>query len=92
MVSLIFTVTVAVMVTQELWSAPGHDISGPIAYNHMFVDMTNTEVAATEFTHAGHTCVGAMGYSFAAGTTDGKPCATLRSGMPTKLTVLHCCS
>jgi hypothetical protein len=38
----------------------------------MYVDMTNVEVAATEFTHAGHTCVGAMGYSFAAGTTDGK--------------------
>jgi hypothetical protein len=60
------------MMLQELWSAPGHDIAGPIAYNHMFVDMTNVEVAATEFTHAGHTCVGAMGYSFAAGTTDGE--------------------
>jgi hypothetical protein len=58
--------------TQELWSAPGHPISGPLEYRHVYVDITDVQVEATEFTHAGHTCPGAMGYSFAAGTTDGE--------------------
>lgn len=57
---------------QELWSAPGHPITAPLEYRHMYVDMTDIQVEATEFTHAGRTCPGAMGYSFAAGTTDGE--------------------
>lgn len=38
----------------------------------MFITISDTEVEASEFTRAGHTCLGAMGYSFAAGTTDGE--------------------
>jgi hypothetical protein len=41
-------------------------------YRHMFITISDTEVEASEFTRAGHTCLGAMGYSFAAGTTDGE--------------------
>jgi len=57
---------------QELWKAQGHAISGPVDYRHMFIDISSMEVAASDHTKAGHTCLGAMGYSFAAGTTDGK--------------------
>lgn len=45
----------------------------------MYIPISDMQVEATEFTHAGHTCPGAMGYSFAAGTTDGerqRPAAT----------------
>lgn len=38
----------------------------------MYIPISDMQVEATEFTHAGHTCLGAMGYSFAAGTTDGE--------------------
>jgi hypothetical protein len=41
-------------------------------YRHTFVNITGMEVANSEYTHAGHTCMGALGYSFAAGTTDGE--------------------
>lgn len=52
--------------------SPGHPISGPLDYRHMYIDISNMEVDESEVTHAGHTCLGAMGYSFAAGTTDGE--------------------
>lgn len=49
-----------------------HAVTGPIDYRHVFIDITNMEVQASTFTRAGRTCPGAMGYSFAAGTTDGE--------------------
>ena len=37
----------------------------------MFLDMSSIIVEASNFTRAGRTCRAAMGFSFAAGTTDG---------------------
>ena len=45
--------------------------AGGIDYRHKFVDMTKVVVEASNFTRAGKTCPAAMGFSFAAGTTDG---------------------
>ena len=47
--------------------------AGEVSYRHKFVDMTKVVVEASKFTRAGKTCPAAMGFSFAAGTTDGKP-------------------
>lgn len=46
-------------------------VSGPIESSHMFLDMRNIQVEETEYTRAGRSCKPAMGFSFAAGTTDG---------------------
>lgn len=57
----------------ELYQAAEEAITGPINVRHIFVNMTNYVVTG-EFTPNGQpntTCRGAMGYSFAAGTTDG---------------------
>ena len=49
---------------------------GPVEYRHAFLDMSAVVVAASNATRAGRTCRPAMGFSFAAGTTDGaRPCA-----------------
>lgn len=47
------------------------DIAGPIESRHIFLDMRNLQVEASNFTRCGQTCVPAMGFAFAAGTTDG---------------------
>jgi len=51
-------------------------------YRHMFVDMSNVNVSAnwTSTGLPGHTCVGALGDSFAAGTTDGPGDFDFRQG------------
>lgn len=46
-------------------------IRGPIQYRHAFLDMRGLRVEASDFTRAGRTCKPAMGFAFAAGTTDG---------------------
>jgi hypothetical protein len=38
----------------------------------MFLDMRGRQVEGSAFTHAGSTCLPAMGFAFAAGTTDGE--------------------
>ena len=45
--------------------------AGPIDFRHAFLDMTGIEVREGPNTRAGRTCPAAMGFSFAAGTTDG---------------------
>jgi len=45
-------------------------LEGPVDFIHQWVDMTNYEVNLANGSVA-HTCTAAMGYSFAAGTTDG---------------------
>ena len=47
--------------------------AGPVQFRHRYVDMSNVQVQASNYTRAGHTCKPAMGFSFAAGTTDGEP-------------------
>eukprot|EP00887_Chlorella_sp_A99_P008094 scaffold12.g8094.t1 len=56
---------------QALFGADGAAVRGPIEYRHAFLDMRGLEVAASAFTRAGATCKPAMGFAFAAGTTDG---------------------
>lgn len=53
----------------QLYDAASADGTGPVDYRHMHLNMTD-QVVADEF-GGGHTCRAAMGYSFAAGTTDG---------------------
>jgi neutral ceramidase len=57
---------------QNLWAAPGAAITGSLDYRHTYIDISNMQVQDSQFTAAGSTCPGAMGYSFAAGTTDGE--------------------
>lgn len=45
--------------------------AGAIQYRHQYLDMSNQVVEASNWTRAGRTCSAAMGFSFAAGTTDG---------------------
>ena len=45
-------------------------LSGPVDYRHLFIDMTKQTVQLDDGT-TGTTCPPAMGYAFAAGTTDG---------------------
>lgn len=45
-------------------------LEGPVDYRHLFIDMTKQTVALEDGT-TGTTCPPAMGYAFAAGTTDG---------------------
>jgi len=57
----------------ELYQNASVALTGNIQYKHMFVNMTNITVS-DQFSpngKAGITCKAAMGYSFAAGTTDG---------------------
>eukprot|EP00775_Hariotina_reticulata_P010279 gene10279-10438_t len=49
----------------------GMMVSGPIDYRHIFINMSNTLVQPSPWTRGGRTCPAAMGFSFAAGTTDG---------------------
>ena len=46
-------------------------VSGAIESMHVYLDMSNVTVRASSKTRAGKTCKPAMGFSFAAGTTDG---------------------
>jgi len=55
---------------RKLYSSAANQVSGKISYRHMFVDMTNVTVTK-DGQNIGRTCRAAMGYSFAAGTTDG---------------------
>jgi hypothetical protein len=45
--------------------------AGGIQYRHQYLDMSSQVVEASDWTRAGRTCPAAMGFSFAAGTTDG---------------------
>jgi neutral ceramidase len=61
---------------QHLGHSESHDIvktqlTAPLSVRHQFVDMTNQSVTTDPGGNVTHTCSPAMGYSFAAGTTDG---------------------
>lgn len=57
----------------ELYESASTMLSGPLQYIHTFIDMTDVIVDG-KWTPSGEnetTCIGALGDSFAAGTTDG---------------------
>jgi neutral ceramidase len=58
------------------------ELSGTIQHAHQYVDMTNYPVKFTNSTgeYDVTTCKGAMGYSFAAGTTDGPGAFDFKQG------------
>lgn len=59
---------------RELFNAANEEITGPVAYVHQNVNMTNAEFKFENGTTF-QTCIAALGYSFAAGTTDGEGAA-----------------
>ena len=55
----------------NLWNSENQtQVDGPVDFIHQWIDMTNQEVPLVNGS-TGRTCKPAMGYSFAAGTTDG---------------------
>eukprot|EP00934_Nitzschia_sp_Nitz4_P002185 Nitzschia sp. Nitz4//scaffold170_size48074//31888//34729//NITZ4_007109-RA/size48074-snap-gene-0.37-mRNA-1//1//CDS//3329538652//2185//frame0 len=54
----------------DLWNGDKLNLAGPVAFRHSFIDMANKTVVL-ENGDTVHTCPAALGYAFAAGTTDG---------------------
>lgn len=54
----------------ELFAKASVELQGPIQFMHQFKQMTDLEIKLADGSW-GRTCLPAMGYSFAAGTTDG---------------------
>lgn len=68
-----FPPVLVLLALQAAWDSKQEvAVKGPIDSRHLYFDITNMQVRASNFTRAGKTCVGAMGWSFAAGTTDGE--------------------
>nr|QOL01216.1 putative extracellular protein TR9_024 [Trebouxia lynnae] len=65
---------------RELLTSASEEVSGPIDFRHAFLDMTNIQVREGPHTRAGRTCPAAMGFSFAAGTTDGPGAFDFKQG------------
>lgn len=73
----------------ELWMDDGaQEVTGPIAVIHQFVDMPSQKAEYVDPVTLKRVqvkgCLPAMGYSFAAGTTDGPGTFTFRQGMKTE--------
>lgn len=60
---------------RAIWAAEGAPVAGRIESRHAWVDMGAFEVRPSKWgaPKGGRTCPGAMGFAFAAGTTDGAP-------------------
>ena len=78
---------VMVMATVTIKVAWGLVSAGPIDFRHAFLDMTNVEVKESPYTRAGRTCPAAMGFSFAAGTTDGMHATCMHTPLCTLLCI-----
>ena len=63
-------------------------VNGPVDFIHQWIDMTNQEVELGNGTTV-KTCKPAMGYSFAAGTTDGLGLSTSPKYLPCKAIALQ---
>lgn len=66
----------------EIQQSPQSQLStfaGGVDSRHAFLNMRDLEVKASPHTRAGRTCPPAMGFSFAAGTTDGAASGPLTS-------------
>jgi neutral ceramidase len=77
---------------QKLLDQPGEPVRGPIEVRHEFVDFSQLAVAA-EFTGAGEqrTWPSALGYAFAAGSTeDGGGHPLFREGMKESSPIIDC--
>lgn len=65
---------------RELLTSATEEVTGPIDFRHAFLDMTGIDVREGPNTRAGRTCPAAMGFSFAAGTTDGPGAFDFKQG------------
>ncbi|XP_038060222.1 putative neutral ceramidase C [Patiria miniata] len=64
---------------KELYDATGTPVSGPVSSIQQYVNMSS--VTVTKGNETFKTCTPALGYSFAAGTTDGPGIASFKQGM-----------
>ncbi|XP_055525447.1 neutral ceramidase [Wyeomyia smithii] len=73
--------------SQLLSKAGGREVTGPVNFVHQFVDMTKAEALyynpRTRVFELVRGCLPAMGYSFAAGTTDGPGAFDFQQGTVT---------
>ncbi len=65
---------------KELYDSADTELSGNIQYIHQTINMSNTVVELPDKTIV-NTCSAAMGYSFAAGTTDGPGAFDFKQGI-----------
>nr|CAB3223352.1 neutral ceramidase [Phallusia mammillata] len=63
----------------DLYNNASLMVEGPVVAVHQYVDMTNQSVDINS-THTSRTCKPAMGFSFAAGTTDGPGAFDFKQG------------
>lgn len=66
----------------KLMDAAKEEITGPVGYRHAFVDFPNLNVTLSDNSQV-QLCKAAMGYSFAAGTTDGPGMMNFTQGTTT---------
>ena len=69
-------------VLQELYKSASIFLTGPVQAVHQYIDMSNQNVVLNS-THNVTTCKPAMGFSFAAGTTDGPGAFNFKQGLLT---------
>jgi len=67
---------------KNIWNSATEELLGPIDMRHTWIDMTNLSFTASDGTIQ-KTCGAAMGYSFAAGTTDGPGMFNFKQGTNT---------
>jgi len=64
---------------KELYAAPGMKLAGPVDSRLRYEDFSNYQINRKDGTSV-HTCPPAMGFSFAAGTTDGPGAFNFKQG------------
>lgn len=67
----------------ELFNTATEKLTGKIVYRHSYVDFSNLEVSFSkdgEYDEVIKTCPAAMGFAFAAGTTDGPGAFDFKQG------------
>lgn len=64
---------------KDLFMSASVKLQGPVKFIHQYIDMTNYEVVLNNSTKV-KTCKPAMGFSFAAGTTDGPGAFDFKQG------------
>lgn len=55
----------------ELFESASEQLNGKVRYRHTYIDFSNISVRVSEANELVRTCPAAMGFAFAAGTTDG---------------------
>lgn len=66
----------------ELFNGASQELKGKVRYRHKYVDFSNLEVPVPNVggSEMGRTCPAAVGFGFAAGTTDGPGAFDFKQG------------